>query len=266
MGLRSSVDPAQAELWGAEVGAGGQGSERTGGAAGLPELKAQSRPGFAPEEAAPPAGSSAQSRSPGGCRQPAGGGVGARPRLPQKPTARSRHPPPAPPTASRWTVSLRSRRQKAGRRPTPRPRLPLPLRCRRKPDPCRRKRLAARRTPARPTGEPGRGAGDQAPQLLQRVHGHVQVDVLAGAAVVGRLLLVQRLTTDTQLRPGLPGLGPCSRPTARPLPGSRTFSMASWFEEQNLRHSSMNRLRYRWRMTVGTLPPNSFGIMGFFKL
>lgn len=42
--------------------------------------------------------------------------------------------------------------------------------------------------------------------------------------------------------------------------------MASWLEEQNLRHSSMNRLRYRWRMTVGTLPPNSFGIIGFFKV
>lgn len=37
-------------------------------------------------------------------------------------------------------------------------------------------------------------------------------------------------------------------------------------EEQNLRHSSMNRLRYRWQMTVGILPLKSLGIIGFFKL
>ena len=102
----------------------------------------------------------------------------------------------------------------------------------------------------------------QAAQLLEGVHSHVQVDVLAGAAVVGYLLLVERLWEDMDSAP--PGPASQHAPTLPPSP--RTFSMASWLEEQNLRHSSINRLRYRWRMTVGTLPPNSFGIMGFFKL
>lgn len=45
------------------------------------------------------------------------------------------------------------------------------------------------------TAETLHGAGAQAAQLLERVHSQVQVDVLAGAAVIGRLLLVQRLGT-----------------------------------------------------------------------
>lgn len=44
-----------------------------------------------------------------------------------------------------------------------------------------------------PTVGAGWGVGHEAAELLQGVHGHVQVDVAAGAALVGHLLLCQGL-------------------------------------------------------------------------
>lgn len=54
------------------------------------------------------------------------------------------------------------------------------------------------------------------------------------------------------------------------LRSSATFSpnaflVAFWLEEQKLKHSPINRLRYHWQVTVRISPLNSFGTISFFK-
>lgn len=59
---------------------------------------------------------------------------------------------------------------------------------------------------------------------------------------------------------------PAAKVTPEKQGSVQTLSKASWEEEQNFRHSSMKRLRYLWRMLVGTLAPNSVGITGLCKV